>query len=132
MKYPEIPQLYQVFLKHSNVITDSRKAKDGALFFSLKGESFDGNKFAASALLQGCNYAVIDDEDYYKGEQYILVKDCLASLQALAKHHRARLKIPFIGITGSNGKTTTKELIKNVLSKKFEVLATTGNLNNHI
>src|ERR1035437_303799 len=132
MKFPEISQLYSVFLKYPNVITDSRKAAAGTLFFSLKGENFDGNEFAASALQQGCNYAVIDNEKYYKGEQYILVKDCLAALQMLAKCHRECLKIHFIAITGSNGKTTTKELIKVVLSKKHKVLATAGNLNNHI
>lgn len=139
MKFPEISQLYSVFLKYPNVITDSRKAAAGTLFFSLKGENFDGNEFAASALQQGCNYAVIDNENFYKGEKYILVKDCLATLQALAKYHRESLKdlpacrqVPFIAITGSNGKTTTKELIKSVLSKKYKVLATTGNLNNHI
>src|ERR1035437_9798520 len=132
MKFPEISQLYSVFLKYPNVITDSRKAAAGTLFFSLKGENFDGNEFATSALQQGCNYAVIDNENFYKGEKFILVKDCLVTLQALAKQHRENLKIPFIAITGSNGKTTTKELIKNVLSKKYKVLATTGNLNNHI
>src|ERR1035437_9483959 len=139
MKFPEISQLYSVFLKYPTVITDSRKAASGTLFFSLKGENFDGNEFAASALQQGCNYAVIDNENFYKGEKYILVKDCLATLQALAKYHRESLKdlpacrqVPFIAITGSNGKTTTKELIKSVLGKKYKVLATTGNLNNHI
>lgn len=132
MKFPEISQLYQVFLKYPEIITDSRKAASGTLFFSLKGENFDGNEFAASALQQGCNYAVIDNEKYYGGERFILVKDCLVTLQLLAKFHRERLTIPFIAITGSNGKTTTKELIKTVLSKKYKVLATTGNLNNHI
>ncbi|MBI4947736.1 MAG: UDP-N-acetylmuramoyl-tripeptide--D-alanyl-D-alanine ligase [Bacteroidetes bacterium] len=132
MKFPEIPQLYSLFEKFPNVITDSRKCTAGTIFFSLKGENFDGNQFAASALEQGCNYAVIDNETYYKGEKYILVKDCLTTLQALAKYHREHLKIPFIAITGSNGKTTTKELIKDILSKKYKVLATTGNLNNHI
>src|ERR1035437_10649150 len=114
MKFPEISQLYSVFLKYPTVITDSRKAASGTLFFSLKGENFDGNEFAASALQQGCNYAVIDNEKQYKGEKYILVKDCLATLQAIAKYYRESLKIPFIAITGSNGKTTTKELIKSI------------------
>jgi len=132
MTFPNISQLYQVFLKCPNVITDSRKAASATLFFALKGENFDGNKFAASALQQGCDYAVIDNESDYKGEKYILVKDCLTTLQALAKYHREHLNIPFIAITGSNGKTTTKELIKCVLSKKYKVLATAGNLNNHI
>jgi UDP-N-acetylmuramoyl-tripeptide--D-alanyl-D-alanine ligase len=132
MKFPEISQTYSIFLKFQNVIIDSRNATANSIFFALKGDNFDGNKFAASALEQGCNYAVIDDEQYYNGEKYILVKDCLSTLQALAKHHREKFNIPFIAITGSNGKTTTKELIKNILSKKYKVLATIGNLNNHI
>jgi UDP-N-acetylmuramoyl-tripeptide--D-alanyl-D-alanine ligase len=132
MKFPDIPTVYSLFKKSLLVTTDSRKATSGTIFFALKGENFNGNQFAASALKQGCSYTVIDEEQYYTGENCILVKDCLAALQDLAKYHREQLKCPFIAITGSNGKTTTKELIKSVLSKKYKVLATSGNLNNHI
>jgi len=132
MKFPEISELYSVYQKFPNVITDSRKASANSIFFALKGDNFNGNQFAESALQQGCNYAIIDEEQYYIEEKTILVKDCLKTLQDIAMHHRTQLKIPVIGITGSNGKTTTKELIKIVLSKKYRVLATVGNLNNHI
>ncbi|MEK6616474.1 MAG: UDP-N-acetylmuramoyl-tripeptide--D-alanyl-D-alanine ligase [Bacteroidota bacterium] len=132
MKFPDIPKLYSLFLEFPNVITDSRKASSKSIFFALKGDNFNGNQFAESALKQGCRYAVIDEEEYYKGENYILVKNVLAALQEIAKEHRQHFKIPFIAITGSNGKTTTKELIKCILSKKYKTLATTGNLNNHI
>ena len=132
MKFPEILKLYSLYKQSYNVITDSRKASGNSIFFALNGDNFNGNQFAEIALNQGCSYAVIDEEKFYKGERYILVKDCLKTLQELAHFHRQHLKIPFIGITGSNGKTTTKELIKNILSKKFKTLATSGNLNNHI
>ncbi len=132
MKFPDILKIYSLFREFPNVITDSRKASSNSIFFALKGEKFNGNKFAESALEQGCNHVVIDEVKYYKGEKYILVKDCLKALQELAQFHRQYLKIPFIAITGSNGKTTTKELIKGVLSKKYKTLATAGNLNNHI
>lgn len=132
MKYPSIQELYRIYLKCSIVTTDSRQTPPGSVFFALKGEHFDGNQFAEKAIAQGCGYAVIDDEKYYKNEKHLLVKDCLQTLQQLAKYHREQLKIPFIAITGSNGKTTTKELLKCVLEKKYKVLATKGNLNNHI
>ncbi len=132
MKFPAIQELYSVFKKHPVITTDSRKIPDGSVFFSLRGDSFDGNLFSGVALIQGASYSVIDNEDYYKGEKFILVKDCLKTLQELAAHHRKQLKVPLIAITGSNGKTTTKELIKCILSKKYKTLATTGNLNNHI
>ncbi|MBI3501561.1 MAG: UDP-N-acetylmuramoyl-tripeptide--D-alanyl-D-alanine ligase [Bacteroidetes bacterium] len=132
MKFPEISKLYSLFRDFPQVVTDSRKATSNSIFFALKGENFNGNQFAEIALNQGCAYAVIDEEKFYKGERYILVNDSLKTLQELAKFHRGKLKIPFIAITGSNGKTTTKELIKSVLSKKFKTLATEGNLNNHI
>ncbi len=132
MKFPGISELYSLFRQFPVVTTDSRKTAPGTIFFALKGESFNGNQFAGSALQQGCSYVLIDEEQYYTGEKCILVKDCLVTLQELAKYHRTQLKIPFIAITGSNGKTTTKEYIKNVLSKGYNVLATTGNLNNHI
>lgn len=132
MKFPDIHQIYSLFRQFPHVITDSRKASANSIFFALKGDNFNGNRFAESALQNGCGYAVIDEEKYYKGENYILVKEALASLQELAAHHRQKLKIPFIAITGSNGKTTTKEVIKSILSKKYKALATEGNLNNHI
>ena len=132
MKLPEIHSLYSLYKQFPNVITDSRKASANSIFFALKGGNFNGNRFAEIALNQGCTYAIIDEEKFFKDERYILVKDCLKTLQELGQFHRQHLKIPFIGITGSNGKTTTKEIIKNILSKKFKTHATSGNLNNHI
>lgn len=132
MKFPSIKEIYSLFRENPVIATDSRTIPPGSVFFALKGEKFNGNQFAESALQQGCSYAVIDEQQYYKGENYILVKDVLACMQELAKYHRKKLKIPFIAITGSNGKTTTKELIKSILSKKYKALATAGNLNNHI
>jgi UDP-N-acetylmuramoyl-tripeptide--D-alanyl-D-alanine ligase len=127
-----IEQLYAHFLKHPVVCTDTRDIKKDAIFFALKGANFNGNEFAEKALEQGCSLAVIDEEKYKKGDNYLLVNDVLAALQQLANYHRKQLNIPVIGITGSNGKTTTKELIHAVLSKKHNTLATKGNLNNHI
>jgi len=127
-----IEQLYAHFLKYPLVCTDTRELKKDAIFFALKGANFNGNEFAEKALEQGCSLAVIDEEKYKKGENYFLVKDVLAALQQLANYHRKQLQLPVIGITGSNGKTTTKELIHAVLSKKYNALATKGNLNNHI
>ncbi|MBI4930867.1 MAG: UDP-N-acetylmuramoyl-tripeptide--D-alanyl-D-alanine ligase [Bacteroidetes bacterium] len=133
MKFPSIQEIYSRFKTNSHITTDSRKIPVGSVFFALRGGNFNGNNFAESALQQGCSYAVIDDETkYFNNGNYILVKDCLLTLQELAKYHRTQLKIPFIAITGSNGKTTTKELIKSILSEKYKVLATSGNLNNHI
>jgi len=132
MKFPDISTLYSFFKKSLLITIDSRKASPGAIFFALKGDNFNGNQFASSAIQQGCNYVVIDEEEYYTHEKCILVRDSLTALQELATYHRSKLSIPFIAVTGSNGKTTTKEFIKNVLSKKYKVLATTGNLNNHI
>lgn len=124
--------LYTLFLAHPQVSTDTRNIVQDSLFFALSGENFDGNKFADTALENGASYAVISDPEYKKDERYILVKDTLIALQTLARHHRLQLTIPIIGITGSNGKTTTKELIKSVLAEKYRVFATHGNLNNHI
>jgi UDP-N-acetylmuramoyl-tripeptide--D-alanyl-D-alanine ligase len=132
MKFPKIAELYSLFQKTRIVTTDSRSATEGTIFFALRGDNFNGNRFAEVAIKQGCSYAVIDEEKYYANEKCILVKDSLVALQELAKLHREKLSIPFIAITGSNGKTTTKEFIKSVLSKKYKVLATSGNLNNHI
>ncbi|HLC83779.1 MAG TPA: UDP-N-acetylmuramoyl-tripeptide--D-alanyl-D-alanine ligase [Bacteroidia bacterium] len=133
-----IEKLYSIFLKHPIVCTDTRDIKPGSIFFALKGGNFNGNKFAEKAIEMGCAYAVID-EKFPLGEggrgiegKLLLVDDVLKALQQLANHHRKQLTIPVIGITGSNGKTTSKELINAVLSKKYKVLATVGNLNNHI
>ncbi|MFL5754135.1 MAG: UDP-N-acetylmuramoyl-tripeptide--D-alanyl-D-alanine ligase [Bacteroidia bacterium] len=130
---PSITLLYEKFLASGlQVCTDTRKLIPNSIFFALKGDNFNANEFALKSLEQGCSYAVIDEERYKSGERTILVKDALETLQALAHHHRKQFEIPFIAITGSNGKTTTKELINAVLSKKYNTLATQGNLNNHI
>lgn len=127
-----IEKLYTIFLNHPTVSTDTRNIKPGCIFFALKGENFNGNKFAEEALNKGAAIAVIDEAEYKKDDRFFLVEDALTALQQLANHHRKQLQIPFIAITGSNGKTTTKELVNAVLSKKFKTLATSGNLNNHI
>jgi UDP-N-acetylmuramoyl-tripeptide--D-alanyl-D-alanine ligase len=124
--------LYKVYLASKNVSTDTRKITPGSLFFALKGDRFNGNTFAKQALEAGASYAVVDEKAYAADDRYILVEDSLKALQQLANYHRRQLSIPFIGITGSNGKTTTKELINAVLSKKYRTYATKGNLNNHI
>lgn len=124
--------LYQNFLESGKVSTDTRKIEPGSIFFALKGPNFNANALAEEALGKGAVRAVIDEEEFRKDERFILVDDVLTTLQDLARHHRKHLKIPVIGLTGSNGKTTTKELIHAVLGKKFNVLATRGNLNNHI
>jgi UDP-N-acetylmuramoyl-tripeptide--D-alanyl-D-alanine ligase len=128
----EIQKLYQKYIECRKVSTDTRKIEAGGIFFALKGEKFDGNQFAAKALHQGASLAVVDDASVVNDERYILVNDVLATLQLLAIHHRNQLEMPVIGLTGSNGKTTTKELIKEVLATKYKVFATQGNLNNHI
>lgn len=127
-----LEQLYQHYLKHPVICTDTRSITNGCLFFALKGEKFDANEFAEKAIETGAAFAIIDNADFAKGDKFILVDDVLSTLQALAKHHRKQLSIPVIGLTGSNGKTTTKELIRAVLAEHFEVFATKGNLNNHI
>ena len=127
-----IEQLYQNYLETGKVSTDTRQITPGSVFFALKGDKFNANEFAAEALTKGAKYAVVDDERFAKGEQYILVEDSLEALHSLARHHRSQLKIPVIGLTGSNGKTTSKELLNAVLSKKYKSYATKGNLNNHI
>ena len=130
-------KLYQHFISSTGVTTDSRKIEVGALFFALHGASFDGNDYAVQALKQGASAAVIDREDILNNnpdyaEQLLLVDDTLKALQALAQEHRRNLAIPIIAIAGSNGKTTTKELVSRVLAEKFHVTTTKGNLNNHI
>ncbi|WP_411273300.1 UDP-N-acetylmuramoyl-tripeptide--D-alanyl-D-alanine ligase [Daejeonella sp.] len=124
--------LYQFYLKHRVICTDTRKISESCLFFALKGENFDANEFASQAIKGGAAYAVVDDERYAVSDRYLLVEDVLSTLQDLSAFHRRQLKIPVIGITGSNGKTTTKELIKSVLSQHCRTYATEGNLNNHI
>jgi UDP-N-acetylmuramoyl-tripeptide--D-alanyl-D-alanine ligase len=125
-------EIYNLFLQHRVVTTDSRNVPRGAIFFALKGERFDGNRYAASALHSGASLAIVDDPDVAGDERCCLVSDVLETLQEIASIHRSRLHIPVIGITGSNGKTTTKELIFSVLATKFNTIATSGNLNNHI
>ncbi|MCQ0112915.1 UDP-N-acetylmuramoyl-tripeptide--D-alanyl-D-alanine ligase [Zhouia amylolytica] len=126
-----IEDIYKVFLKCNKVCTDTRKLEKGDLFFALKGDNFNGNKFAHQALQAGAIAAVIDEEQY-KGPNTIHVTDTLNTLQQLASYHRKELNTPIIALTGSNGKTTTKELINAVLSQKYKTTATVGNLNNHI
>ncbi|MGB4398244.1 MAG: UDP-N-acetylmuramoyl-tripeptide--D-alanyl-D-alanine ligase [Daejeonella sp.] len=125
-------ELYQIYLKHRNICTDTRKISESCLFFALKGENFDANAFASKAIEAGAAFAIIDDERYADSDKCILVEDALVALQELSAFHRKQLKIPVIGITGSNGKTTTKELIRSVLSQHCRTFATEGNLNNHI
>ena len=124
--------LYSLFQHHPVITTDSRDCPAGSIFFALKGESFNGNQYAAAALDKGCAYAVIDEAQYALDDRYIVVPDVLTTLQQLANEHRRALGTPIIGITGTNGKTTNKELIATVLSQKYNVLYTQGNFNNHI
>ncbi len=124
-------QLHQLYLQCSSVSTDTRTIEKNAMFFALKGKNFNGNIYAEEAIRKGAKYAIIDEEKY-KNSQTILVEDTLKTLQELAMYHRNYLKTPIIALTGSNGKTTTKELIKNTLQTQYQVTATKGNLNNHI
>ncbi|MFM9985881.1 MAG: UDP-N-acetylmuramoyl-tripeptide--D-alanyl-D-alanine ligase [Flavobacteriales bacterium] len=128
----DIPALYQLYLRSGKVSTDTRQIETNALFFALKGPTFNANAFAEEALKKGASYAVVDEEKYATDKRIIVVKDVLLALQDLARYHRKQLTIPVIGLTGSNGKTTSKELLNAVLRKKFKTLATRGNLNNHI
>ena len=128
----ETDELYKIFEQHPIITTDSRDCPEGSLFFALKGASFDGNKFAATALQKGCAYAVVDEREYAGDQRCLPVDDCLATLQQLARHHRRHLGTPVIGITGTNGKTTTKELTAAVLQQRYNVLYTQGNFNNDI
>lgn len=129
---PQSEKLYSIFKQHPIICTDTRNIVSNSLFFALKGDNFNGNAFAEKALEAGATYAIVDQEPIKKDERYILVDDVLTTLQKLARHHRNQLQIPFIGITGSNGKTTTKELVHAVLSQHYKTHATKGNLNNHI
>ena len=134
MSYTGTSLLYEKYLAcKQQVCTDTRKLIPGSIFFALKGDNFNANQLAEQAINSGCSYAVIDESDYHQSNgKTLLVEDGLKALQELAAYHRKQLTIPFIGITGSNGKTTTKELVNAVLSKKYKTLATQGNLNNHI
>ncbi len=127
----KIKTIYSYFLACNSVCTDTRKLNIDDIFFALKGDNFNGNKFAEQAVQKGAKYAIIDEKEY-KSKNTILVEDVLITLQELAAYHRKQLNIPIIALTGSNGKTTTKELINSVLSKKYNTTATEGNLNNHI
>lgn len=128
----KIAEIYSLFKKFPIPVTDSRNIVVDSIFFALKGESFNGNKFALAALESGSRYAVVDEEEYAIDERFILVDDVLTCLQNLAKEHRRNLGIPILAITGTNGKTTSKELINEVLKQKFKTSATQGNFNNHI
>lgn len=135
MTAKQTEELYEIFLKYPAISTDSRNITPGSIFFALKGASFDGNRFAIDALNKGAAYAVIDDASIALNDnsgRLFLVTDVLTALQALASHHRSKLATPILAITGTNGKTTTKELLATVLSKTMRIYATRGNLNNHI
>ena len=127
-----IAEIHNLFLQSSGVVIDTRKIEPKSFFVAIKGERYDANTFAKEALEKGCSFVIIDNKDFYIDERTIVVNDSLTTLQELAKFHRAYLNIPIIALTGSNGKTTTKELIQVVLAKKFTTKATVGNLNNHI
>ena len=128
----DISALYKCFTECGAVTTDSRNCPEGSMFIALKGESFNGNAYARQALEKGCQYAVVDEAEYADHPHILLVDNCLKALQDLGNYHRRKLGTRVIGITGTNGKTTTKELIATVLQKRYEVLFTEGNLNNHI
>jgi len=128
----DIKQLHDLFLQCYSANTDTRRINQKDMFFALKGDNFNGNAFASNALEAGASYAVIDEAIYAEDDRYLIVDNVLETLQKLACFHRAFLKLPIVALTGSNGKTTTKELINSVLSKKFNTVATKGNLNNHI
>lgn len=128
----DIKELYKIFLQNPVITTDSRNCPKDSIFFALKGDTFDGNKFASKAIDSGCKYAVVDSPDVEQGNGIIKVDDTLATLQKLANLHRRTLRTKVIAITGTNGKTTTKELIASVLSRKYNILYTQGNFNNHI
>lgn len=132
MNEMSIEDLYKIYEQHPVVTTDSRNTPEGSIFFALKGESFDGNKFAQAALDKGCSYAVVDEAEYAVSDKCILVDNVLKTLQQLAAYHRIAIGLPVVGITGTNGKTTTKELVSAVLGSKYNILYTKGNLNNHI
>jgi hypothetical protein len=127
-----IEELYLLYRQHPSVQTDTRKIRKGDIFFALKGPNFNGNSFAKQAIEAGAAYAIVDEKEITDENKIIWFEDVLGTLQELAKFHRLHFEIPFIAITGSNGKTTTKELIHAVLSSTFKTITTQGNLNNHI
>ena len=128
----EITKIYELYKLYPIICTDSRKVVEGCIYFSLKGENFDGNSFAIEALKKGAAYSITDNRSLPNTKGLIKVEDGLKALQELASYHRDQFDIPVLGITGSNGKTTTKELIHSVLTQKLNVLSTGGNFNNHI
>lgn len=128
----QLEKLYSIYKQYPTISTDTRNVTKDSIFFALKGANFNGNSFADQALESGAAYVVIDEESAKKGDNYILVDDVLSTLQELAQYHRKQLDIPIIGITGTNGKTTSKELLFAVLSQSFKAFATKGNLNNHV
>ncbi|MFZ9589027.1 MAG: Mur ligase family protein, partial [Chitinophagaceae bacterium] len=128
----QLERIYELYLQHPQVQTDTRQLQKGDLFFALKGPNFNGNQYAAAALTMGAAGVVVDEPIGIEGDNIFQVEDGLKALQDLALHHRKQFKIPIIAITGSNGKTTTKELIHAVLSTSFKTYTTKGNLNNHI
>ena len=128
----QLSNIYLLFKEHPIVVTDTRKIVPNSIFFALKGDNFNGNEFAMSAVEKGSNYAIVDEKEYAVDNRFVLVEDVLATLQDLAREHRRQLNIPILAITGTNGKTTTKELVHEVLKRKFQTAATIGNLNNHI
>ncbi len=132
LMHTSLEQLYDIYLKGHTISTDTRQITPGCIFFALKGDNFDGNTYASEALAKGAAYAVIDNPDVVTDKRLLLVEDVLTALQDLARHHRKTFTFPVIALTGSNGKTTTKELIAKVLSMKYKTYATKGNLNNHI
>ena len=127
-----LEKIYKLYLETGKISTDSRKIEKGSIFFALKGANFNGNRYAIKAIENGADYAIIDEKEFATSDRIVLVEDVLQCLQKLASHHRQQLAIPVLAITGSNGKTTTKELIAAVLSKKYNLVFTQGNLNNHI
>ena len=133
----DIKELYKLYQQHPQITTDSRDCPEGSIFLALKGASFDGNQYAVQALEKGCAYAIVDEPEVCKqpnanSQKLILVEDCLQTFKDLAREHRRQFDIPVIGITGTNGKTTTKELIRAVLSECYNVMATEGNFNNDV
>ena len=127
-----IRELYKIYQNHPIICTDTRKVSKGSIFFALKGDNFNGNEFSSIALSKGCSFAIVDQKEHVQNDKTIYVEDVLKTLQNLAKYHRKKLTIPIIGITGTNGKTTSKELVNTVLNSEKKCYATVGNLNNHI
>jgi UDP-N-acetylmuramoyl-tripeptide--D-alanyl-D-alanine ligase len=128
----DIKELYKLYQQHPCITTDSRNCPEGSIFLALRGESFDGNKYALQALEKGCSYAIVDEDIDEPSSHLLKVDDCLQTFKDLAREHRRQFNIPVVGITGTNGKTTTKELIRAVLSECYNVMATEGNFNNDV